>query len=200
MEELVEALKPRIAGQLRIVVIGPSASGKSSLCHSLASFSGLPWRSLDDMAWERGWRRSQEFPQRVTDFVHLDGWVTDLGWGYGDVRGEILARADVCIWLDPEPLAQQGVLLYRTWLRRVRQSPIAGGNVQGPILSAFGDPDHFLRRGWRIRSAFRNDMPGLVLSLADNVLLIRVKRGSSSRGVCSCFRMLVWKDGDWRSY
>ena len=84
----------------RIVVIGCSGGGKTTLSMKIADLFDLPYQSLDrDVGWLPGWVARDRAEQRVLlkTFAARDRWVMDgSGSSSFDVR---LPRTDLVIWV-----------------------------------------------------------------------------------------------------
>ena len=86
----------------RIVLIGPGASGKSTLARQLGEITGLPVVELDKLFWQPGpvkTSRDQwvELQQRL---VGADEWIMDGDLGPYDAIEVRLGAADTIIFLD----------------------------------------------------------------------------------------------------
>lgn len=84
----------------RIVIVGCSGSGKSSLARALSARLDLPVIHLDALYWRPGWTPSsnETFRARVAKAVAGDAWICD--GGYSSTYDLRLPRADLVIWLD----------------------------------------------------------------------------------------------------
>jgi adenylate kinase family enzyme len=86
----------------RVVVIGPGASGKSTLAVRLGEITGLPVIELDKLFWRPGlvqtprdrWAKIQQ------DLVKENGWILDGDFGPYDAIEVRLRAADTVIFLD----------------------------------------------------------------------------------------------------
>ncbi len=88
---------------MRIVVVGTSGAGKTTLARRLAARLGLPHIELDAINWQPGWRDltrydPEEFVRRVTEAIGADAWIVD--GNYGPVRDRVWRRATHLVWLD----------------------------------------------------------------------------------------------------
>jgi adenylate kinase family enzyme len=84
----------------RVLVLGCSGAGKSTVSDSLAAITGLPLIGLDRVFWRPGWEPtpSQEWQRTVAALCEGPCWIMD-----GNYSGTLpirLARADTVIWLD----------------------------------------------------------------------------------------------------
>src|SRR5579872_6394422 len=84
----------------RIVVVGSTAAGKTSLASDLSSRLGIPHIELDALHWEAGWApaAAPAFRARVSQALAGDAWVVD--GNYSSVRDLVWPRADTMVWLD----------------------------------------------------------------------------------------------------
>jgi adenylate kinase family enzyme len=102
----------------RIVVVGTTGSGKTTLSRQLAERFGVPHIELDALHWEPHWTEAAPdvFRQRVTDALSARSWVVD--GNYSKTRDIVWSRADTLVWLD-YPLS---VCLYRLLKRTIRRA------------------------------------------------------------------------------
>ena len=84
----------------RIVVVGATGCGKSTLAEKLAQILYVPFIELDALYWKPGWVDSSpdEFRVKVENATSSPAWV--LAGNYGVVRDIVWSRADTIIWLD----------------------------------------------------------------------------------------------------
>jgi adenylate kinase family enzyme len=106
-----------LASARRIVVVGISGNGKTTLGRQLAAKLDVPFVEMDSLYHLPGWTQETEarFRAKADAVTAGDGWVLD-GF-YGAIVGDIvLSRADTVVWLDqPLPL-----VLWRLVRRAVR--------------------------------------------------------------------------------
>jgi len=96
----------------RIMVIGCSGGGKSTLAQKLANHFDLTYLSIDrDIRWLPGWtqRSKKEQRQRVVDRIAGERWIMDgTNTSTFDIR---LPRTDILIWVRmPRLLCVWGVI------------------------------------------------------------------------------------------
>jgi len=84
----------------RIVIIGTTSSGKSTLAERLATRFDLNFIDLDALHWEPNWTEAplEVFRERVSSATQVAGWV--VAGNYHMVRDLIWPQAEVVIWLD----------------------------------------------------------------------------------------------------
>lgn len=79
----------------RVVVYGPTGSGKSTVARNIAAHIGVPLVELDAIFWGPRWvnKPLEEFRAEVSALLssHTDGWVCD--GNYSQVRDIILPLA-----------------------------------------------------------------------------------------------------------
>ena len=101
----------------RIVVVGATGCGKSTLAERLANIFGFDFVELDSIYWKPGWVDSapDEFRNAVDRATSAPCWV--LAGNYGVVRDLVWSRAQALIWLDYPFFLVLGRLLKRIWTR-----------------------------------------------------------------------------------
>jgi adenylate kinase family enzyme len=84
----------------RIVVVGSTAAGKTTLATALSDRLHVPHVELDALHWEAGWApaATPEFRARVFDALAGETWVVD--GNYQSVRDLVWPRAEAMVWLD----------------------------------------------------------------------------------------------------
>lgn len=120
---------PPFNGQ-RIVVIGSTSSGKSTLAAHLGKLLAMPAIDLDALHWEPGWVEAPDpvFRERVQLAVQPDRWV--VAGNYSVARDLIWPRADTVIWLDYAFPIIFFRLFRRTLTRLITREKICNGNVE----------------------------------------------------------------------
>ncbi|MEZ0397033.1 MAG: AAA family ATPase [Anaerolineales bacterium] len=114
----------------RVVVVGATGCGKSTLAENLAQRLGLDYIELDALYWKPGWVGSaeEEFRAKVEAATRSLGWA--LAGNYRVVRDIVWPRAEAVIWLDYPFLLILGRLLGRIWLRWRRKELLWGTNYE----------------------------------------------------------------------
>jgi len=112
----------------RMVVIGTTSSGKSTLAQTLAEKFDLDYIELDALFWEPNWKEADVFTfrERVRSATHSQAWV--VAGNYHKVRDLIWPNAQTIIWLDYPLPTIFWRLLKRTVQRAVYQKELWNGN------------------------------------------------------------------------
>ena len=117
----------------RIVVLGDSCSGKSTLAQRLADRLNAPYVELDALYWRPKWTPApaEEFLEALTDVASGDRWVTA---GNYTTRTQVTTwpRAELIVWLDLPLWRVLPRMVRRTWRRWRRRELLWGTNVEEP--------------------------------------------------------------------
>ena len=120
-----------LAGR-RIVVYGPSGSGKSEAARTIGERLDLPVVELDALFHRPNWEPTpaDEFRANVVETLdgHADGWVCD--GNYRTVRDIVLPRVDTVVWLRLPFRVVYWRLLKRTMTRAWTKEPLWGTNYE----------------------------------------------------------------------
>ncbi|MBU0490906.1 MAG: AAA family ATPase [Chloroflexi bacterium] len=112
----------------RIVVVGVTGSGKTTLAGQLARRLGISHVELDAIHWGPNWTPAtvDDFRERTAQALAGDAWVTD--GNYSKVRDIVWGRADTVVWLDYALPVVLGQLVRRTLRRVVTQEELWNDN------------------------------------------------------------------------
>ena len=122
----------------RIVVIGTTGSGKTTLAQRLAERLSLECIDLDALYWGPNWTPAtvEVFRARVEAALCGDRWA--VSGNYSRVRDIVWGRADTVIWLDYPLRVALGRLFRRAIRRVVTREELWSGNretFRGQFLS-----------------------------------------------------------------
>jgi adenylate kinase family enzyme len=112
----------------RVVVIGTSCSGKTTLARTLATIWKVPHIELDALHWQPNWspRPTAALKQLTQAVVAAEQWVLD--GNYGKVRDIVWGRATTLIWLNYPLHVVFGRAMSRTVKRVLFQEQLYAGN------------------------------------------------------------------------
>ncbi|MCC7276025.1 MAG: topology modulation protein [Alphaproteobacteria bacterium] len=160
----------------RIVILGCSGGGKSTLARALGARLGLPVVHLDVLFWQPGWKESERAPfrARLADALAGDGWITDGNFANTfDLR---LPRADTIIWIEQPRLLCVARALLRVARYYGRNRPdLAPGCPERLDLA-------FLRYIWRFR---RDTEPKVWAGIAAHGGHARLVRLAGNRAIAA---------------
>ena len=122
----------------RIIVVGTTGVGKTTLAQELSSRLGYPHIELDAMYWGPNWTPAPTdlFRECVAQALSAEAWIAD--GNYRKARDVIWARADTLVWLDYALPAIMWQLMRRALKRIVAREELWGGNREtwrGQFLS-----------------------------------------------------------------
>ena len=102
----------------RIVIIGSSSSGKTTLGTLLSEKLSIEHKELDYFFWKPNWQESdlEEFRERVDIFTQKERWIVD--GNFTQVRDLTWKRATSIIWLD----FSLPIILKRFFIRAITRS------------------------------------------------------------------------------
>ena len=114
----------------RIVIVGTTGSGKTTLSKRLSQMLGIPTVELDAIRHGPNWAETpdDEFRRRIADSLRGDRWIVD--GNYTVARDIIWPRATTLIWLDyPFPLVFWR-LFRRTMIRGIMRTKLWNDNTE----------------------------------------------------------------------
>jgi hypothetical protein len=143
---------------MRVVVIGTSGAGKTTLSRQIAAHFRIPLIELDALNWRPNWQAlSATDPAQFLDDVAAatagPDWV--VAGNYTMARHIVWARATHLVWLDfSRWVVMQRVVrrsfqraLRLSFQRALRREVIGGGNREG--FAGWRDPGHPMQWAWR---------------------------------------------------
>ncbi|MGP3690248.1 adenylate kinase [Streptomyces sp. IBSNAI002] len=112
----------------RILVVGVTGAGKSTLARALGSRLGLPCHEMDALHFNGpGWATNDMLVEEVSELAAGPRWIVD-SIGHPDVRDLLWERADTVIWLDYRKSVVMPRVLRRSLRRTVTREVLFGGN------------------------------------------------------------------------
>jgi adenylate kinase family enzyme len=143
----------------RIIVVGTTGSGKSTLGQQLANKLGLDFIELDALNWGPNWTPAGEdlLRARVEVATRAPAWV--VAGNYSATHPVTWPRADAVIWLDYPLRVIFWQLLTRTLRRAWTREQLWGGNRErlGTQLKLWSDESLFhwlFKTYWRRKREF----------------------------------------------
>ena len=122
----------------KIVIVGSSSSGKTTLGRELSKILNQPHQELDFFNWEENWTEANHevFRQRVDQFTSGEKWITD--GNYGRVQDLTIDRATIVIWLDYKLPLILSRFFRRSIRRCITQEELWNGNKESLKNSMWG--------------------------------------------------------------
>lgn len=119
-----------IAGN-KIIIVGVSASGKSTFARKLAQKTELPLTLADEIMWEPGWNYvgDEKTSEKLREIGERDQWIIE---GYITKKSRIFLfdKADTIIYLDYSPLVCSLRYVMRWWKYRKNPRPELPGSPE----------------------------------------------------------------------
>lgn len=132
----------------RVVVIGTSGGGKTTLAQEIAVRLKLPHTELDSLHHEPGWQEAELDVFRARVDVVTSGVVWVVDGNYSKVRDLVWPRADTLIWLDYPPHVFLPRLFWRTVKRIVTRENLWGTGNRETFQAQFLSRDSLFVWAW----------------------------------------------------
>ncbi|MFC8125652.1 adenylate kinase [Streptomyces sp. NPDC057302] len=112
----------------RILVVGATGAGKSTLARALSSRLDLPYREMDALHYNGpNWATNNRLAEDVSRLTSEPRWIFD-SLGTPEVRDLLWVRADTVLWLDYPKRVVMPRVLRRSLRRTVTREVLFGGN------------------------------------------------------------------------
>jgi adenylate kinase family enzyme len=152
----------------RVVVIGVTSSGKSTLAETLARRFEMDFIELDALHWEPNWQEAplEVFRERVQKALQAGKW--SVAGNYRSVQDLVWPKAEAVIWLDYPFMTVFWQLTRRTFRRWWTHEVLWGTNVESMYVHLkIWSPDSLFH--WLFKSYWRRkrEIP-VLLSQAEN--------------------------------
>lgn len=163
---------------MRIVVVGTSGAGKTTMARAIASALSLPHTELDSLYWGPDWEalgdaNPAEFLRKVSAAASIDAWVID--GNYAVVRDLIWRRATHLVWLDYSRVRVMYRVIKRSVARAIDQKELWSGNKEN--WGKWLRPSHPIRWAWNTwkkrRSNYERLLDGPVYS---HLVILRLQK------------------------
>jgi adenylate kinase family enzyme len=145
----------------RVVVVGVTGSGKTTLARELGRRLQAPHIEVDALYWEPGWSPAEVevFRQRVAAATAGDSWVAD--GNYSRTRDLLWSRADTLVWLDYALPRALWRVFWRTVRRVAWREELWNGNRES-FRGAFLSRDALILYLFRSHRRLRRTYSGAV--------------------------------------
>jgi len=136
---------------VRLVIVGTSGSGKSTMGRMLSEALGLPRVELDAINWQPGWRdiaiqEPEEFFRRVAEAAAGEAWVID--GNYTKHREAHWTRATAFVWMDTPFATVMRQVIWRSFTRALSKRELWPGSGNKEEFRKWLQKDHPIRWAW----------------------------------------------------
>jgi adenylate kinase family enzyme len=136
---------------VRIVVVGCSGSGKTTMARALSSALNIPHIELDAINWQPGWRdisiqEPAEFVRRVAEAAAGEAWVMD--GNYSKAREAHWSRATAFVWMDPARSVVMRQVIWRSFTRALGKRELWPGSGNKELFRRWLEKEHPIRWAW----------------------------------------------------
>jgi adenylate kinase family enzyme len=143
---------------MRIVVVGCSGSGKTTMARRLGRALGVPHTELDALNWDPGWRNlttedPAEFHRRIAVVAAGEAWVLD--GNYTKARDVHWSRATAFVWMDPPLHVVMAQVIWRSFSRAVSKRELWAGTGNKELFRKWLGKEHPIRWAWDNRPMIR---------------------------------------------
>ncbi len=159
----------------KMVVLGVSASGKSTFARKLSEKLGIPLIHIDELMWNPGWEYigDERTVQLIKEASEKERWIIE-GYIEKDARIDLFNKADVLIYLD-----------YPAWLPALRYIKRWWQHRKDPRPELPGCPEkfsfEFLARVYKKKEVYRLEQ--LFKNGDYNAKIIRLKSPKDTKRI-----------------
>jgi adenylate kinase family enzyme len=136
---------------VRLVVVGNSGSGKTTMAKALSAALGVTRVELDAINWQPDWRdiathEPDEFFRRVAQAASGEAWVID--GNYTKARDAHWSRATGFVWMDTERWVVMRRVIWRSFSRAVTKEELWPGSGNRELFRKWLEREHPIRWAW----------------------------------------------------
>ena len=136
---------------MRLVVVGCSGSGKTTMARALSEALDLPRIELDALNWGPDWlNRSvdapEDFLRRIAEAAAGEAWVMD--GNYTRAKAAHWSRATGFVWMDTARSAVMRQVIWRSLRRAVDKRELWPGTGNKELFRKWLDKEHPIRWAW----------------------------------------------------
>ena len=144
----------------RIVIVGTTGSGKTTLARRAAEIIGGRHIELDALYHDPGWvpAEPEVFRARIRAAIEGQPRGVTCGGYRGNTRDITWAIADQIVWIDLPFLVTYSRMVRRTFARRMRDEELWHGNRES-LRSMFFSRESMLLFGIQYRNKYRREYP-----------------------------------------
>ncbi|MFJ9431289.1 adenylate kinase [Streptomyces sp. NPDC101490] len=144
----------------RILVVGVTGAGKSTLARTLGARLGLPHHEMDALYYDGpGWAVNPRLAEAVSGLAAGPRWIVD-SLGSPGVRDPLWERADTVVWLDYPRRVVMPRVLRRSLRRSLTREVLFGGNRE--TWKDWLSREHPARWSWSQHGARHREIGRLV--------------------------------------
>ncbi|MFE2585907.1 adenylate kinase [Streptomyces sp. NPDC059378] len=135
----------------RVLVVGVTGAGKSTLARRLGRQLGLEYHEMDALYYDGpGWAVNGRLVEEVSRLTAQPRWIVD-SIGAAEVRDLLWERADTVIWLDYPRRIVMPRVLRRSLRRSATRESLFGGNRE--TWRGWLSREHPVRWSWSQHAA-----------------------------------------------
>ena len=136
---------------MRLVVVGCSGSGKTTMAKALSRALDIPHVELDGLNWQPGWvdlaiHDPDAFFQRISEAAAGEAWVMD--GNYTKAREAHWSRATAIIWMDTPRWRVMPQVIWRSFTRAIGKKELWPGTGNREEFRRWLDSEHPIRWAW----------------------------------------------------
>ena len=142
---------------MRILIIGCSGAGKTTLAGRIGNKLQIPHLELDSVFHQANWQplARDEFRARVTEYMSKPSWVIDGNY-FGQLGDLVWGFADVVVWVDPSRARVMSQIISRTLRRGIKREILWNGNREHLSLLLNPNPEeNLVLWAWTRFSSYR---------------------------------------------